>query len=149
MVSNSDILQNSAESLRDRIPLRLLRYSFAKSSGPGGQNVNKVATRVTLMFDLGECEDLTCAQKRRIRAKLGGRISKDGVLRVVSMRHRSQRANRTAVTERFYELIAGALQRPKLRKPTRPTRASRERRMVRKRLVGQRKKERRERPSGE
>ncbi len=93
-----------------------LWFTFGTSSGPGGQNVNKVNTRATLHFDLNANSSLAAEQKTRIRGKLPGRISRDGVLRVVSSKHRTQNANRQAATERFVELLAEALHVQKKRK---------------------------------
>jgi ribosome-associated protein len=109
-------------------------------------DVNKVSTRVTLWFDLAGSEALSEHEKRLIRAALGGRVSKDGQLRVISMRHRTQQANRRAATERFYELLARALKPTKKRRPTQATRASRERRLREKALRSRRKQERSRRP---
>ncbi len=106
------------DMLRERIPEGLLSFSFSRSQGPGGQNVNKVNTRVTLWFDLDGCEALNNVQKRRIRAGLASRVNRGGLLRVVAARQRSQLANRRAATERFYELLADALRVRRPRKPT-------------------------------
>jgi ribosome-associated protein len=134
------------EALRRRIPEDAFTFNFARSSGPGGQNVNKVSTRVTLLFDLKGTTALSEEQKRRIRTKLRGRISKEGFLRVVSMRHRTQRANRKAATDRFYEVLAEVLSRPKPRRATGiPARVRRER-LRQKRLRGELKKLRGTRP---
>ena len=127
------------ELLRAKIPVDEFEFSFARSRGPGGQNVNKVNTRVTLRFDFAGSTALTALEKRTIRAKLAGRVTRDGHLRVVSMRHRTQRANRVAATTRFYELLAETLARPKPRRPTKIPRAAREKRLADKRVRGRRK----------
>lgn len=112
-----------------RIPVSCLRFEFSRSSGPGGQNVNKVNTRVTLYFDLIGTDALTDVQKRRIRTRLRTRISKEGELRVVSSRHRTQAANRRAAVERLAELLTVALERKRHRIPTRATKLSKKRRL--------------------
>ena len=128
------------------IPEGELRFTASRSGGPGGQNVNKVATRVTLIFDVGGSPSLSPDQKARIRERLATRISRDGVLRVVSQRHRTQAANRKAAVERFVELLRVALAEEPPRVPTRPTRVARERRVASKKLRA-RVKEARRRPN--
>ncbi len=114
---------------RLRIPLSELRFRFSKSSGPGGQNVNKVNTKVTLLFDLKASACLTPAQIARLRHKLATRIDSANLLRVVSGKHRTQAANRRATMERFAELLAQALERPRPRKKTRVPASSMGRRL--------------------
>ena len=133
------------DSLRRRIPEDELTFKFTRSRGPGGQNVNTLSTRATLLFDLDRCEALSPEQKQRVRSRLHGRISKEGMLRVVSMRHRTQRRNREAAVDRFYELLAVALRRPKPRKPTTVPARTRRKRLVDKRKRGELKRLRGER----
>ena len=128
------------QALRGRIGVEQFTYSFTRSGGPGGQNVNKVNTRVTLWFDLEANPTLTDDEKRTIRARLGGRITADGRLHLVSMRHRTQLANRRAAVERFYELVAAALRPRTIRKATKVPRGSRERRLQDKKSAGERKR---------
>ena len=128
---------------RLQIPDAELRFVTARSSGPGGQNVNKVESRVTLLFDLEASPSLSEAQKGRLRRRLETRINKQGVLRVVSQRHRTQGANRRAATERFVELVAGALRRRRRRVATRPSREARARRLQDKRRRSRLKADRR------
>src|SRR5213079_1940233 len=99
------------------IPEDELHFDASRSGGPGGQNVNKVSTRVTLTFDVLHSSALPSEQRRRILARLRTRINKDGLLRVVSQRTRSQELNREDVTARFAELSAAALtkQRPRMK----------------------------------
>jgi len=129
------------------IPDEEITFETSRSPGPGGQNVNKVETRVTLLFDVAASPSLTEAQRRRIERHLDTRINREGVLRVTSSRHRSQIANRRAATERFVELLQAALRPRKRRKKTRPTRSSVERRLKEKARRGEVK--RRRRPPGE
>jgi ribosome-associated protein len=111
------------------IPEGEIAFTATRSSGPGGQNVNKVATRVTLLFDLDGSPSLSAAQKARLRQRLAGRISKEGVLRVTSQRHRSQAANRQEALERFVELLRWALQDVPPRRPTKVPAPAKRRRL--------------------
>ncbi|HVP10354.1 MAG TPA: alternative ribosome rescue aminoacyl-tRNA hydrolase ArfB [Phycisphaerae bacterium] len=100
------------------------------SAGPGGQNVNKVATRVSLQFDIRDSRALSEHQRTVLLEALATRINKAGVLRISSGRHRTQTANRREVLARFVELLQEALRPKMVRHETKPTRASKERRMV-------------------
>jgi ribosome-associated protein len=133
---------------RIEIPDAELSFATARSSGPGGQNVNKVETRVTLLFDLDGSLSLSDSQKARLRRRLATRINKQGVLRVVSQRHRTQAANRQAATERFVELVRAALRRRRRRVATRPSAKARARRLENKRRRS-RLKARRRRPTSD
>jgi ribosome-associated protein len=129
------------------IPEWELTFTASRSGGPGGQNVNKVATRVTVAFDLVRSPSLSRDQKARIRERLASRINRDGVLRVVSQRHRTQAANRRAAVERLAELLRAALAEEEPRVATRPSRSARDRRVAEKKLHGRRKAERARSPS--
>lgn len=135
-----DTHRRIVESLRRRIEASALSFSFTRSSGPGGQNVNKVNTRATLWFDLEGDSALTSAEKSTIRERLGGRLSRDGRLHVASMRFRTQRANREAATERFFDLLAEAIRPRTPRRPTRSPRSAKERRIREKKRTGERKR---------
>jgi len=143
------LVESIERDLRDRIPPSVLTFTFTRSGGPGGQNVNKVSTRVTLWFDLEGCGTLTATEKARIRQRLAGRISRDGRLHVVAMRHRTQSANRRAAVERFYELLADALTPEPTRRPTRTPPRARQRRLREKRFRSEVKQSRRSRPQSD
>ena len=119
-----------------------LQFSTARSGGPGGQNVNKIESKVILYFDIPASDCLTDLQKQRIREKLATRINKEGVLRVISQKYRTQAANKKAVIEKFIELIGSALYKPARRKKTAVPRAEREKRREQKRRHSQIKKQR-------
>ena len=115
------------------IPDDELSFTASRSGGPGGQNVNKVSSKVTLRFDVRASPSLSSEQKRRILTKLGRRVSSEGILRVVSQRSRSQALNRDAAEIRFAELLRGALASPKLRRKTEVPAARRHSRLEEKR----------------
>jgi len=110
-----------------------LRFEFARSSGPGGQNVNKLETKVRLLFDLGSSRSLNPEQRARIEERLATRITKDGVVQVSSQRHRSREANRRAAIERFVDLLTGALEEEAPRVRTRVPKVQRRKRLESKR----------------
>lgn len=128
------------EELRRRIGEGDISFAFTRSGGPGGQNVNKVSTRVTLSFDLNGCAAFIQPEKDMIQSRLGNRISKDGVLQVVSSRHRTQAANRAAATERLFELLADALRPRKSRRPTKIPKSAKARRLREKKTKGEQKR---------
>jgi ribosome-associated protein len=126
-----------------RIPIAELHYQFVRSSGPGGQHVNRSATQVELTFDLANSPSLTDEQKARARAALKSYVDKDGIVHLASQTFRSQLQNREDVTARFVELMHRALRVPKKRRATRPTAGSKERRLESKRRRSTLKRERR------
>ncbi len=124
------------------IPLDELRFTASLSSGPGGQNVNRVHTRITLWFDVVNSPSLSEDQKALILRRLASRVSKEGVLRVVSQETRSQAANREAASERFAELLRTALQEEPARRKTRVSRMAKLKRLAEKRRRSVLKRER-------
>jgi ribosome-associated protein len=109
-----------------------LKFTTSRSGGPGGQNVNKLNTRVTVLFDMAGSPSLSDAQKQQIRRALPNRIDKQGVLRVVSQKYRSQEANRQAALERLRQLLREALTPKTVRKKTKLPHAAKERRLRKK-----------------
>jgi ribosome-associated protein len=95
-----------------------LGFQASRSSGPGGQNVNKVNTRITVIFDVKACPSLSDDQKARILARLRSRATTEGIIQVTSQSHRSQAANRNAAIERLFELLRETLTPRPRRKPT-------------------------------
>ena len=127
---------------RVTIPGDQLEWRAVRSSGPGGQNVNKVASKVELRFDLPGSEALTPAVKARLARLCKGRLDADGWLRIVDQSTRDQRRNLDAAREKLAELVRRALSPPKARKRTSPSAASRRRRLEQKRLQSGKKRSR-------
>jgi ribosome-associated protein len=124
------------------IPDDEVTFVTSRSGGPGGQNVNKLETRVTLRFDLQGSVALSEEQKARLGERLATRITRAGFLQVTSQKHRTQAENREAAVERFAELLREGLHEEAPRKKTKVTKAAKRRRIDAKRQRGQRKKER-------
>lgn len=126
-----------------------IEWRFDRASGPGGQNVNKVASRASLLLDFETCDALKGWQRKRIRERLSTRISADGRLRVVSQQARTQIANRELAEQRLIELLKQAFARQTPRIATKPTRSSQRRRVDEKRKRGDTKRLRQRPPSRE
>ncbi len=125
------------------IPAAELKYRTTRSSGPGGQHVNKAETQVELSFDVAHSPSLTEAQRQRILSQLKNLIDQNSVLHLTAQSERSQLRNREIVTARFREVLAAALRVPRKRRPTQPTPASNTRRIESKKRRGQTKRLRR------
>ena len=124
------------------IPDEELEWKFIRSSGPGGQNVNKVASAVQLRFLLPRNTSISAPAKHRLRRMAGQRLVDDGTILISARDERSQVENRRAALERLADLVRAALIEPKIRKKTRPTRASKERRIESKKRRSSIKRER-------
>lgn len=124
------------------IPDEEVSFATSRSGGPGGQNVNKLETRVTVRFDVAGSPSLTDEQRQRLLERLATRITRSGVLHVTSQKHRTQAENREAAVARLAELMAEALREETPRKATRVPKAAKRRRVENKKRHGQRKRER-------
>lgn len=127
------------ESIINRDFSKEFKFSASRSGGPGGQNVNKVSSKIELRFNVSESTILTAEEKELIIAKLATRINNDGELVIISQSERSQLANKVKVIEKFYILISKALKPVKKRKSTKPTKASQEKRLDKKKNNSQKK----------
>jgi ribosome-associated protein len=121
-----------------------LVFKFSRSGGPGGQNVNKVSTRVTVLFDVPKCESFSDVQKKWILKRLAKRADKYGIVRVASQRERTQKANSKAAVERLCELLREALKTRPIRKKTKVPEYARQRRLEEKKRRGVLKRQRTE-----
>lgn len=119
---------------------RDLEFRYVRSAGPGGQNVNKVATAAQLRFHFMDCAALSDAVRARLSALAGQRLAGGIDILIVAREHRTQEQNRGAALRRLEELLQRALHVPKVRRPTRPGRAAKERRLEHKTQAGKRKK---------
>ena len=120
-----------------------VKESFIRSSGPGGQHVNKVATAVQLRFNAKYSGNISAKVYKRLRAIAGSKLTENGNLIIVSREHRSQSQNRRVALDKLISLLQQAAKKPKHRTPTRPSQASVEKRLRNKRLQSEKKKSRR------
>ncbi len=120
-----------------------LIFKASRSSGPGGQNINKLNTKVMISLDIQNCSFLNDQQKQTILKKLQNRLTKDNRLIVESQKFRTQKANRDFAVEKLTVLLENALKRPKIRRPTRPTRTAVEKRIQHKKSRSTLKQQRR------
>ena len=121
-----------------------LQFKTSRSGGKGGQNVNKLDTKVEVHFDIGASALLSESQKSRLLDKLKSKLSSEGILRVVSTAERSQLANKKKCVEKLYDLLEEALNVPKKRKPTKPSRAAVQKRLTEKKKLSEKKKGRKD-----
>ncbi|MGE5073807.1 MAG: alternative ribosome rescue aminoacyl-tRNA hydrolase ArfB [Anaerolineae bacterium] len=136
MPSIEDILQAAHDELS---------FEFVRASGPGGQNVNKVATSAQLRFDVGASALLPESARARLKALAGRRMTADGMLMIEARRYRTQEQNRADAIARFDALLRRALEKPKARIPTRASAASRQKRLESKKRRGEIKRKRQDR----
>ena len=131
--------------ITDQLAIRLseLGFRFSRSGGPGGQHVNRTATRVELLFDVAHSPSLTEEQRQRVLKRLAGRIDSEGILRVAAQSERSQLRNRQEAIERLQTLLRQALHIPKRRRRSKSPRWARERRLAEKRRRSETKRYRR------
>jgi ribosome-associated protein len=137
-MSDDDIVVSTALT----IPHAELSFRASRAGGPGGQHVNTSSTRVELLWDLTHSAVVSDEVRARLLGKLAARLDADGMVRVVASDRRSQAQNRESAAERLAQIVRQALVVPKKRRPTRPTAASRERRLADKRRRSERKRDR-------
>jgi ribosome-associated protein len=128
--------------IRDKDFSTEFQFLTSRSSGAGGQNVNKVETKVEILFDIEASQLLTATQKQRVFTKLKNKIDNDGKLHIISQEHRSQLKNKEDAIEKFYDWIEKAVKVQKARKPTKPSRSSIEKRLKEKKINSKRKQDR-------
>jgi ribosome-associated protein len=137
--------------ITDRISIdeQELEERFVRASGPGGQNVNKLSTAVQLRFDARRSPSLPDDMRARLERLAGKRLTRGGVIVIIAQRHRTQERNRQDALDRLIELLRAAAVRPVPRRPTRPTKGSRERRLETKKRRSSIKGLRQDKPSME
>jgi len=126
-------------NIRNRGLEKELKFNTSRSGGPGGQHANKVETSVELRFDISNSSSLSRQEKRRLFKKLTNKITKEGEIIIAAENSRSQAKNKEAALEKFFAMIEAALKVPKKRKPTKPSKAAKERRLKEKKKHGEKK----------
>lgn len=141
---NSNLKAMTPEELKSRNIEHEFIFSSSRSGGPGGQNVNKVSTKVELRFNLLYSQYLSEEEKELLFFKLKNKINRENEILLVSQSERTQLMNKNAVMQKFYELVSKALTQPLTRRSTRPTRTSKIKRLESKRIRGELKKQRKQ-----
>ena len=129
-------------NIRNRGLEKEIKFNTSRSGGPGGQHANKVETSVELRFDISNSSSLNRQEKRRLFKKLANKITKEGEIIITAENSRSQAKNKEAALEKFFAMIEAALKVPKKRKPTKPSKAAKERRLKEKKKHGEKKSNR-------
>ena len=142
IVSDHDHMTSQRKITADLLAAELV-FTTSRSGGPGGQNVNKVNSKVTLQFDIANSVALTPEEKSTIFQKLSSKINRDGILLLTAQENRSQLENKETVIVKFNRLMAKAFERKKARKATKPSKSSVQERIKKKKVVSEKKKWRR------
>lgn len=130
------------QNIRNRPFEKEFRFNTARSGGPGGQHANKTETQVELRFSIPKSQVLDEEEKQRLLKKLSSKVTKEGELIVTAESKRSQLQNKEEAMEKFYSMVEKALKRPKKRKPTKPTRAAKKKRLEEKKKHSEKKAKR-------
>lgn len=131
------------QKIRERAFDGEFEFQMSRSSGPGGQNVNKVNSKVTLVFNIPQSANLSEEEKAELNAKLAHKVDSEGNIQIQSQEKRSQLQNKEIAVRKFYEIIAKAFQKKKIRKASKPSKSAIEKRLKEKRVQSERKRIRR------